>query len=153
MSLEGRKAPAFSLPGSDGRMHSLKDYAGRIVVLYFYPKDDTPGCTKEACGFRDRFAEMSKLAVLLGASKDGGASHEKFVAKYKLPFVLLSDEDTKVMAAYGAWGRKMMYGKPVTGTIRSTVVVGPDGRILRHWAAVKDAAKHPDEVLAFLRTL
>ena len=152
-ALEGRKAPAFALAGSDGKTHALKDYAGRTVVLYFYPKDDTPGCTKEACGFRDGFAEISKRAVLFGVSRDSLASHGKFIAKYKLPFVLLADEDTKVMQAYGAWGEKLMYGKPVTGTIRSTVVIGPDGKVLKHWAAVKKAEAHPDEVLAFLQTL
>jgi peroxiredoxin Q/BCP len=149
--VEGKKAPAFSLPGSDGKNHALKDYSGKTVVLYFYPKDDTPGCTKEACGFRDLFAEIGRKAVVLGASKDGIASHGKFVAKYKLPFVLLSDEDTTMMQAYGAWGQKLMYGKPVTGTIRSTVVIGPDGSVLKRWSPVKKAEDHPAEVLAFLQ--
>jgi peroxiredoxin Q/BCP len=153
MRLEGKKAPAFSLPGSDGKNHSLKDYAGKTVVLYFYPKDDTPGCTKEACGFRDNFSAVSEKAVVIGVSKDSVASHGAFIGKYKLPFVLLSDADTKVMQAYGAWGEKMMYGKTVIGVIRSTVVVGPDGRVLKHWKRVPEAATHPDAVLAFLQSL
>lgn len=149
-SLEGTRAPDFSLAGSDGKTHTLKAYRGRTVVLYFYPKDDTPGCTKEACGFRDHFAELAKRAVLLGVSKDSVASHEEFIGKYKLPFVLLSDPDTTTMKAYGAYGEKLMYGKPVVGTIRSTVVIGPDGKVLRHWSVVKQAEHHPAEVLAFL---
>jgi peroxiredoxin Q/BCP len=149
-SLEGKKAPDFRLTGSDGKSHALKDYKGKTVVLYFYPKDDTPGCTKEACGFRDHYAEISKHAVVFGVSKDSIASHEKFVAKYKLPFTLLSDPDAEVMKAYGAYGEKMMYGKPVMGTIRSTVVIGPNGKIVKHWPAVKKAETHPEEVLEFL---
>jgi peroxiredoxin Q/BCP len=149
-TLEGKKAPDFCLPGSDGKTHALKDYKGKTVVLYFYPKDDTPGCTKEACGFRDRFAAIAKHAVLFGVSKDSIASHEKFAAKYKLPFTLLSDPDAEVMKAYGAFGEKVMYGKPVMGTIRSTVVIGPNGKVAKHWPAVKKAEEHPEEVLAFL---
>lgn len=151
--LEGKKAPAFKLQGSDGKPHALKDYRGMTVVLYFYPKDNTPGCTKEACGFRDAHRALTKQdVVVLGVSRDGLASHEKFIRDFQLPFVLLSDPDTKVMKAYGAWGKKMMYGKPVEGTIRSTVVVGPDGTVLKHWPQVKDAEAHPDEVAAFLRS-
>ena len=151
MNLTGKPAPDFSLPGSDGKTHALKDYKGKSVVLFFYPKDDTPGCTKEACGFRDRFAEIRKQAVVLGVSRDSLASHDAFAEKYRLPFVLLSDADTRVMAAYGAWGEKMMYGKPVTGSIRSTVIIGPDGKVLKHWPAVRKAEDHPEEVLAFVR--
>lgn len=151
MSLEGKIAPDFSLPGSDGRTHSLKDYKGKTVVLYFYPKDDTPGCTKEACSFRDLHAEIKKRAVVLGVSKDGIASHGEFIAKYKLPFVLLSDESTETMKAYGAWGEKLMYGKPVTGTIRSTVVIGPDGMVIKHWTTIRQAETHPEDVLALLQ--
>jgi peroxiredoxin Q/BCP len=150
MTLEGKTAPAFSLPGSDGRTHALKDYAGKTLVLYFYPKDDTPGCTKEACGFRDHFADIQRRAVLFGVSTDDIASHRAFAEKYSLPFTLLADEDTRVMQAYGAWGGKMMYGKPVTGAIRSTVVIGPDGNVVRHWATVRKAEEHPAEVRAFL---
>lgn len=148
--LEGKKAPAFSLAGSDGKTHALADYKGKTVVLYFYPKDDTPGCTKEACSFRDLTPRIAKHAVVLGVSKDTIASHGAFAKKYKLPFPLLSDPDTSVMTAYGAFGQKMMYGKPVMGTIRSTLVIGPDGKVLKHWSPVKNTEEHPAEVLAFL---
>lgn len=150
-SLEGKKAPDFSLAGSDGKKHALKDYRGESVVLYFYPKDDTPGCTKEACGFRDLNREILKQgAAILGVSRDDTASHAKFIEKYNLPFVLLSDPDLKVMRAYGAWGKKIMYGKEVEGTIRSTVLIGPDGKVKKHWKTVKDAEKHPEAVLSAL---
>lgn len=152
-SLVGRKAPEFSLPGSDGKTHALKAYRGRTVVLYFYPKDDTPGCTKEACGFRDHFGAVSRKAVVLGVSRDGVESHGKFAAKYRLPFVLLADGGGSVMTAYGAWGEKMLYGRKVTGTIRSTVIIGPDGTVLKHWLRVPKAETHPEAVLAFLQTL
>jgi thioredoxin-dependent peroxiredoxin len=151
-SLEGKKAPAFSLNGNDGKKHSVEDYQGKTVVLYFYPKDDTPGCTKEACGFRDMGAALKKTgAVVLGVSKDSIESHNKFAKKYKLPFVLLSDPKTEVMKKYGAFGKKMMYGKPVQETIRSTVVIGPKGDVIKHWPTIKKAEAHPDEVLAFLK--
>jgi peroxiredoxin Q/BCP len=150
-SLEGRLAPSFTLEGSDGRRHSLEDYRGQTVVVYFYPKDDTPGCTKEACGFRDLGPALKNSgAVVLGVSRDNVAAHGKFAEKYQLPFVLLSDPDAEVMKRYGAFGKKMMYGKEVMGTIRSTVVIGPDGDVLKHWPAVKKAEAHPPEVLAFL---
>ena len=152
VNLEGKQAPDFSLDGSDGKRHSLKDYTGRPVVLYFYPKDDTPGCTKEACGFRDLNSELSnKGAVVLGVSPDGLSSHEKFIEKYKLPFVLLSDPDAKVMKKYGAYGKKMRYGKEVEGVIRSTVLIGPDGKVVKHWKSVKKAETHPEYVLAELK--
>lgn len=152
MSLEGKPAPAFELAGSDGRMHSLKEYAGRTVVIYFYPRDNTPGCTKEACGFRDHHQALTGLdAVVLGVSKDSLKSHDKFITDFNLPFVLLSDPEAKMMAAYGAFGEKVMYGKKTTGIIRSTVVVGPDGKVVRHWAKVAKAESHPAEVLAFLQ--
>lgn len=151
-TLEGKPAPAFSLAGSDGKTHSLASCLGKTTVLYFYPKDDTPGCTKEACGFRDAFAEMRKLgAQVLGVSADDGASHAEFIAKFALPFTLLSDPDRSVMTAYGAYGQKMMYGKPVTGVIRSTVVIDPTGVVVRHWAKVPKAETHPESVLAYLR--
>mgnify|MGYP001187722964 CR=1 FL=1 len=150
-NLEGKKAPAFSLAGSDGKTHTLADYKGKTVVLYFYPKDDTPGCTKEACGFRDHFSKMAKLgAAVLGVSKDPIASHQKFIGKFKLPFVLLSDPEASVMQAYGAWGEKLMYGKPVTGTIRSTVVIDGKGMVIKHWTKVGKAEEHPEDVLDFL---
>lgn len=148
----GTKAPAFTLTNATGQKVSLKDFAGRDVILYFYPRDDTPGCTKEACGFRDAWEELRELgAVVLGVSADDADSHERFAAKYRLPFTLLSDPDRSVMAAYGAYGEKTMYGKKVVGVIRSTVWIGPDGRVRRHWARVADAAKHPEQVLAALR--
>ena len=109
---EGKAAPAFTLPDADGNEVSLKSFAGKHVIVYFYPKDDTPGCTKEACGFRDGWKDLQKAgAVVLGVSADSGASHKKFAAKYKLPFTLLSDPDRKVMEKYGAWGEKVLYGK------------------------------------------
>ena len=149
---EGKKAPAFTLSDAQGRSVSLDDFAGRNVVVYFYPKDDTPGCTKEACGFRDHWKDIQQSgAVVLGVSADSGESHRKFASKYKLPFTLLSDPDRKVMKTYGAYGEKMMYGKKTTGTIRSTVWIGPDGIVRKHWSRVADAAKHPDQVLEALR--
>ena len=152
-NLEGKKAPDFNLEGNDGKKHSLEDYRGKTVVLYFYPKDDTPGCTKEACGFRDLGSSLKKSdAVVLGVSKDGVDSHNKFAAKYKLPFTLLSDPKTEVMKKYGAFGKKLMYGKTVEGTIRSTVVIGPKGEVVKHWPTVKKAEAHPEEVLSFLKT-
>ena len=150
---EGKKAPAFALVDENGKSVKLADYAGRNVILYFYPKDDTPGCTKEACGFRDLWKEIQKKnAVVLGVSPDGGAAHQKFRAKYKLPFTLLSDPDKKVMTAYGAFGEKTMYGKKVQGVIRSTVWIGPDGKVKKHWARVPKAEEHPARVLEALET-
>jgi peroxiredoxin Q/BCP len=145
---EGRKAPSFTLPDAEGRRVSLADFKGKDVVVYFYPRDDTPGCTKEACGFRDYWKELQRAGVVvLGISADSGESHKKFAAKYRLPFTLLSDADRKVMTAWGAYGDKMMYGKKTKGVIRSTVWVGPDGTMRKHWARVADAAKHPAAVL------
>ena len=145
---EGRKAPDFTLEDASGKRVSPKDFKGKDVVVYFYPRDDTPGCTKEACGFRDLWADLRRAGVVvLGVSADDAASHAKFSAKYKLPFTLLSDPSRKVMAAWGAYGEKMMYGKKTTGVIRSTVWIGPDGVVRKHWARVSDAAKHPALVL------
>jgi len=149
---EGKKAPRFTLEDSAGRRVSLEDFKGKHVVVYFYPKDDTPGCTKEACGFRDFWKELQRAGVVvLGVSADDAASHEKFANKYKLPFPLLSDPDRKVMQAWGAYGDKMMYGKKTKGVIRSTVWIGPDGVVRKHWARVPDAAKHPAAVLEAIR--
>ncbi|MEA2625315.1 MAG: thioredoxin-dependent peroxiredoxin [Candidatus Binatota bacterium] len=149
---EGKAPPAFSLADASGKKVSLADFAGKDVILYFYPKDDTPGCTKEACGFRDSWKELQKLGVVvLGVSADAGESHKKFAEKYRLPFPLLSDPDRKVMEKYGAFGEKMMYGKKTTGVIRSTVWIGKDGKVRKHWARVSDAALHPDKVLEALR--
>jgi peroxiredoxin Q/BCP len=149
---EGKPAPSFSLEDVDGAKVSLADFAGKNLVLYFYPKDDTPGCTKEACGFRDDWKEIQKLnAVVVGVSADGGDSHRKFAAKYKLPFPLLSDPERKVMQKYGAYGEKILYGKKTVGVIRSTVWIGPDGKVKKHWARVANAAEHPARVLEALR--
>jgi peroxiredoxin Q/BCP len=151
-NLEGKKAPAFTLEGSDGKKHSLEDYRGKTVVLYFYPKDNTPGCTREACGFRDLNPSLKKAGtVVLGVSKDSIESHKKFAGQYKLPFTLLSDPKAEVMKKYGAFGKKMMYGKEVEGTIRSTVIIDPQGAVKKHWTAVKKAEAHPDEVVSFIK--
>ena len=150
---EGKPAPDFTLSDASGKPVSLGDFAGKNVILYFYPKDDTPGCTKEACGFRDYWQDVRKAnAVVLGVSADSGESHQKFAAKYELPFPLLSDPDRKTMKTYGAYGEKMMYGKKTVGVIRSTVWIGPDGKVRKHWARVADAAKHPEQVLEALRS-
>ena len=149
---EGKSAPAFTLADADGNEVSLSSFAGKDVIVYFYPKDDTPGCTKEACGFRDGWSDLEKLgAVVLGVSPDDAASHRRFVKKYRLPFTLLSDPDKAVMKSYGAWGKKLLYGKPVVGVIRSTVWIGPNGKVRKHWARIPDAGKHPDVVLKALR--
>lgn len=152
MSLTGKKAPDFNLAGSDGKQHALADYAGKTVVIYFYPRDNTPGCTKEACGFRDLTPQLdSSGVVLLGVSKDSLKSHDKFIRDFQLPFTLLSDPDAAMMTAYGAFGEKVMYGKKTTGTIRSTVVIGPDGTVIKQWVRVAKAETHPVEVLAWLQ--
>ena len=149
---EGKAAPAFTLKDADGNKVSLKDLKGKNVIVYFYPRDDTPGCTKEACGFRDLSSTFAKLdTVILGISPDGEEAHQKFARKYKLPFTLLCDPDKKVMAKYGAFGEKMMYGKKTTGVIRSTVWVGPDGKVRKHWARVAKADQHPAKVLEALQ--
>jgi peroxiredoxin Q/BCP len=148
----GEKAPAFTLTDAAGGKVSLRDFAGKHVILYFYPQDDTPGCTREACGFRDAWDDLRELgAVVLGVSADDADSHERFAAKYRLPFTLLSDPDRTVMQAYGAYGEKTLYGRKVVGVIRSTVWIGPDGRVRRHWARVANAAEHPAKVVAALR--
>lgn len=152
---EGKAAPAFTLKDQDGNAVSLASFKGqKAVVLYFYPRDDTPGCTKEACGFRDSNKELQKLGVeVIGVSADDGASHQKFRTKYKLPFTLLSDPGNKVMEKYGAYGEKMMYGKKTTGVIRSTALIGKDGKVVKHWARVASAEKHPAQVLAAVKEL
>ena len=154
MFLEGQKAPDFKLQGSDGKEHSLKEYAGRIVVLYFYPRDNTPGCTAEAIGFSKLHPLFEQMgAVLLGISKDSLKSHDKFIAEFKLPFTLLSDPDASVMKAYGAYGEKVQYGKTTIGSIRSTVVISPDGFVIKHWPKIPKASEHPDKVLDFFKML
>jgi peroxiredoxin Q/BCP len=149
---EGKKAPAFTLESGEGKKVSLSDFKGKDVVVYFYPKDDTPGCTKEACGFRDLWKDLQRAGVVvLGISGDAPATHAKFAAKYKLPFPLLSDPDKTLMRAWGAYGEKMMYGKKTQGVIRSTVWIGPDGVVKKHWARVSDAAAHPGKVFEAVR--
>ena len=147
----GAKAPDFSLPDQDGSTVTLKGLKGKQVVLYFYPKDDTSGCTKEACDFRDSLAPIKKAgAVVLGVSKDGKASHQKFIAKYGLPFALLSDEETVVCNAYGVYKEKSMYGRKYMGIERSTFVIDATGRIKALFRKVK-VPGHVDEVLAALK--
>jgi peroxiredoxin Q/BCP len=149
---QGKAAPSFTLKNADGNKVALHDFKGRNVILYFYPKDDTPGCIKEACGFRDLWCEIeAQGAVVLGVSSDFGESHREFTQKYNLPFTLLSDPDKKVMEKYGAWGKKNMYGKKTMGMIRSTVWIGPDGKVKKHWRKVAKAEEHPAKVLEALR--
>jgi peroxiredoxin Q/BCP len=143
----GDKAPSFSLPADDGSTISLEELKGRKVVLYFYPKDDTSGCTVEACEFRDNWkAVQGRGAVVLGVSPDSISSHGKFKTKYKLPFPLLADEDHKVAEAYGAWGEKSMYGRKYHGILRSTFIIDEKGRIARVFEKVKPKG-HAGEVL------
>ena len=145
---EGDKAPDFTAPATGGARIALADFIGKHVVLFFYPKDDTPGCTKEACAFRDHFGALQrKGAAVLGVSVDSAKSHEKFAKKFKLPFTLLSDEDRKIVQAYGVWGKKSFMGRKYLGTYRVTFLIGPDGRIRKIWPKVKPA-EHIEEVLA-----
>ena len=147
---QGDVAPDFSVATNVGGRVSLADFKGRQVVLYFYPRDNTPGCTKEACAFRDHFAEFKKRgAVVLGVSTDPVKSHDKFVEKFKLPFTLLVDEDKKIVTAYGVWGEKTFMGRKYLGTHRVTFLIGPDGRIKKIWPQVKPE-EHAGEVLAAL---
>jgi peroxiredoxin Q/BCP len=147
----GKKAPAFALESSDGGKVKLADFAGKNVVIYFYPRDNTPGCTVEAEGFRDAMPALAKLGtVVLGVSKDSIASHCKFRDKFKLSFPLLSDPDGKMLEAYGAWGEKSMYGKKMMGIIRSTVLIGKDGKVKQHWPKVS-VKGHVDAVVAAVR--
>jgi peroxiredoxin Q/BCP len=143
----GDPAPDFSLPSTDGSVIRLADLLGQHVILYFYPKDDTPGCTKEACGFRDAYARFKKKgAVVLGASTDPVKSHAKFAAKFDLPFPLLSDEGKELVQAYGVWGEKVFMGRKYLGTHRVTFHIDPEGRIAHVWPEVKPE-EHAAEVL------
>jgi thioredoxin-dependent peroxiredoxin len=144
----GDTAPGFSAQTQDGTSISLADFLGKQVVLYFYPRDDTPGCTKEACGFRDIFTDLQKKGiVVLGVSTDSVKAHARFAAKYQLPFPLLADEDRKIVEAYGVWGEKRFMGRKYQGVHRVTFLIGPDGKIKRIWPSVKPE-EHPAEVLS-----
>ena len=149
---EGKKAPAFTLKDQHGNKVSLKDFAGKHVILYFYPRDNTSGCTKEAQGFRDLHTEFQQLnAVVVGVSPDSTESHERFARKHELPFLLLSDPDKKVLTKYEAFGEKNVCGRKTMGVIRSTVWIGPDGKVRKHWKKVRKAADHPAQVLEELK--
>ena len=153
MLKEKRKAPAFVLPDQGGKEHSLEQYLGKWVVLYFYPKDDTPGCTAEACSFRDHFAAFKRAGVVvLGVSVDPVKKHGKFVAKYDLPFTLLSDEEKQAVKLYGVWGKKKFMGREYLGTSRVTYVIDPTGMIVRVYDKVKPA-EHAEEVLADIKAM
>lgn len=143
----GDPFPAFDLPDAQGQQHKLSDYAGKYVVLYVYPKDDTPGCTKEACDFRDNALLRQHGAAILGVSADDAESHAKFADKYSLPFPLLSDHDAKFLKSIGSFGEKNMYGKVTQGIKRQTFLIGPDGKLVKSWLAVK-VDGHADAVAA-----
>lgn len=153
MPAAGKKAPTFTLPDQDGKTHSLKDYAGRWVLLYFYPKDDTPGCTIEACTIRDQFQDFKKIkAVVLGVSTDSVESHKRFADAYELPFTLLADAEKKVVNLYGVWGEKNMMGKKYMGTKRTSFLIAPDGKIAKVYENVKPPV-HAGQVIADIRAL
>lgn len=150
---EGKKAPAFALKDQDGKTVKLADYAGKPVVLYFYPKDNTPGCTTEACDFRDQHGKLQKAgAVVLGVSPDKETTHAKFAGKFGLPFTLLADTEHAVAEKYGSWGEKSLYGRKFLGIIRSTFLIDPAGKVARVWPKVK-VAGHVDEVLEAVKSL
>ena len=147
----GSKAPAFAAPASDGSVVKLADLKGRIVVLYFYPKDNTSGCTKEACGFRDSYKKLTGAGVvLLGVSPDSVKSHEKFISKFDLPFLLLADEDHSLCEAYGVWQQKSMYGRKYMGVARTTFIIDTQGKIAHVFEKVTPAG-HEEEVLAWIK--
>jgi thioredoxin-dependent peroxiredoxin len=147
----GAKAPDFKTTDQDGNTVSLSSFKDKKVILYFYPKDDTPGCTKEACGFRDEFSRFKKLkAEIVGVSVDDEKSHKKFVEKYSLPFTLLADPDKKIVNAYGVWGEKSMYGKKYMGTNRVTYLIDESGKIAAVFPKVKPE-EHADELLEILK--
>ncbi len=148
---KNNKAPEFELPDENGDIHTLVDYQGEYVLLYFYPKDDTPGCTTEACEFRDDYAEYEKAGVkILGVSPDSPKSHKKFKEKYGLPFILLSDEDQKVCEAYEVWGKKSMYGREYYGVLRTSFLIDKEGNILEIFENVKPKG-HSQQILSVLK--
>ena len=149
----GSKAPAISLPDQNGKIQKLSDYLGQWVLVYFYPKDDTPGCTTEACSLRDNLPKLGKLkAKVFGISTDSVASHKKFAEKYKLTFTLLADVDKKVVEKYGVWAEKSMYGRKYFGVLRNSYLIDPQGKIIKIYEKVKPAT-HAEEVLEDLKTL
>ena len=149
----GDKAPDFCLPDAKGHEHCLKDFRGKWIVLYFYPKDNTSGCTKEAKEFSEKKEEFEKLgAVIIGISKDSPKSHERFISKHNLNILLLSDEEHRVLELYGTWGRKKNYGREYFGTIRSTFLIDPDGSIVKVWKNVR-VNGHVEEVLQTLKEM
>ena len=153
MIKEGNKAPEFNLPASNGKTITLKDLKGKNIVIYFYPKDDTPGCTVEACGFRDSYKEIEKLgAVILGVSPDNVTSHEKFIKKFNLPFNLLADTDKKMCQNYGVWVEKSMYGKKYMGVARTTFIINKEGKISKIFEKVKPEG-HNKEIIEAIKTL
>ena len=150
---ENTKAPDFELPNNLGEKISLSDYIGKPVVLYFYPKDDTPGCTTEACNFRDDFDEYQKLGVeIIGVSPDSVKSHTKFISKHELPFLLLADEDHKICEMYGVWGKKKIFGKEYFGVLRTTFLIDKDGNLVRVFKGVKPV-RHSKEVIDAIHEL
>jgi thioredoxin-dependent peroxiredoxin len=149
----GIKAPSFKLKNQDGKIISIADLKGKPIVLYFYPKDDTPGCTKEACNFRDEFPKFGKMkAEIIGVSIDSVESHKKFAEKYKLPFNLLSDEKKEVVEKYGVWQEKSMYGKKYMGIVRTTFIIDTEGKINKIFPKVK-VEEHNKEVMEALKEL
>lgn len=149
----GKKAPAFSLPDQDGNVHTLSDYLGKWILLYFYPKDDTPGCTKEACMIRDHWPKFKKLGIqVFGVSVDPVKRHAKFAEKYDLPFTLLADEEKKIVQKYGVWGEKKFMGRTYLGTSRVSYLIDPEGTIAKVYEAVKPE-EHAEEVLRDLKRL
>ena len=150
MLAAGTQAPSFSLPDQNGQTHTLEEYRGQKVVLYFYPKDNTPGCTKQACAFGELYPQFrEKGAVVLGVSKDSVASHKKFAEKYGLPFPMLSDEGLEAIRAYDVWQEKNMYGKKTMGVVRTTYLIDESGVIVRAFGKVK-AAENPQQMLDML---
>lgn len=149
----GKKAPPFKLPDENGKLHTLKEYRGKWLLIYFYPKDDTPGCTIEACAIRDQFKDFKKIgATVVGVSTDSVKSHKKFKDAYELPFTLLADEEKEMIRAYGVWGKKSMYGRTYMGTKRSSFLIDTKGIVRKAYEKVKPAT-HAEEVIADLKAL
>lgn len=149
----GSKAPSFKLKDQNGKTYSLRDYSGKWVLLYFYPKDNTPGCTKQACAIRDEFPAFKKLnCIVFGISIDSEASHKKFEEKFNLPFTLLADTEKKMVNAYGVWAEKKLAGREYMGTLRTSFLINPEGKIAKVYEKVKPEL-HAEEVLADLKTL